>query len=662
MALTIRKHYVAQGDGGLSPLQSALLHTPERVRIADAPTGAGKSFAFQQAVMQGQRVLFIVPTRRLAQNIATGLIRDLVITAGWSTEQAESKVELWSSDRTQALSEANVKHIAGHRIRQISDLNPTREGGEMVIAVPEVVSHLLLRPRLDAGQAGKGIFDFLRQFDHIVFDEFHTIEARGFGLAALCARLASVEHPDGSRLGRAKVSFLSATPLDIRPVLEKLGIPSSEIAVLREALTDHGRPVHGDVTLSWTDRPTLTAVVAEHIAMIRAEVEAQRQVVLIYNRLGDLIREMPDLIACLAQVGILAEQVLVINSIADSGKDGVHTLGYRTGRARNPDHFSILVATASVEVGVTFREANVMLMEPGFAPMNFLQRYGRAARRGADGHVIVRYDASTAGRNPWIRDVLNWTVEHDGEHVDIHQLSERLSTSTRQQFTDVGEDQPRFYGALPNRAVYTAGLYWNALMGHKSNRGPRFEHLKTHRPPSAGSIYHWLNQVRGMTHDRVFGIHARRWCERFERQAYVLRDIAQRVRVVQGDGNVIEVDPAFLERETTILDLPILDTPQGQPEVRLQGELEDYLRDKRQSAQRRITAYFPHTGDSVQLQAGERIADLWCRALRSQKGPFAIAWDDYPEAMRAAEKLVQFTGLVPCDDDTLSLAASHCVL
>ncbi|ADE15988.1 DEAD/DEAH box helicase domain protein [Nitrosococcus halophilus Nc 4] len=662
MALTIARHCVAQGADGLSPLQAALLHAPERVRIADAPTGAGKTFAFQRAVMQGQRVLFIVPTRRLAQNIAAGLIRDLTTSAHWPREKAESKVEIWSSDRTVQLLSEDIKNIAGHRIRQIRDLDPTREGGEMIIAVPEVISHLLLRPRLDAGQAATGVFDLLRQFDHIVFDEFHTIEARGFGLAALCARLASAENPDGSRFGRAKVSFLSATPLDIQPVLERLGVPAPEIAPLRESLTGQGRPVHGDVSLSFTDRETLAQVVEDQIVAIAAEVEARRQVVLIYNRLGDLIREMPDLIQAFAQAGIPAEQVLVINSIADSGKEGIRALGYRTGRSRNPDDFSVLVATASVEVGVTFREANLMLMEPGFAPMNFLQRYGRAARRGADGRVIVRHDPYIMGRNPWIRDLLKWALEQDGERVDIQQLTERLSAATQKAFEDRGEDNPRFFGALPNRAVYTAGLYWNALMGHKSNRGPRYEHLRNHQPPSAGAIRNWLHQVRAMEQDRLFGANARRWCERFERQAYVLRDIAQRVRVVQGDGNVIEVDPAFLERETTILDLPMLEGPQGQPEVRLQDELEDHLRDQRQLAQRLVTVYFPHTGDSAQLSAGEGLVDAWCRALRGRRGPSAMAWDDYPEAMAAAEKLVRLTGLVPSDDDTLSLAASHCVL
>ena len=77
MALTIARHCVAQLDNGLSPLQQALLEEPRRIRIVDAPTGAGKTYAFQQALRNGKRILFIVPTRRLAQNIAASLINDL---------------------------------------------------------------------------------------------------------------------------------------------------------------------------------------------------------------------------------------------------------------------------------------------------------------------------------------------------------------------------------------------------------------------------------------------------------------------------------------------------------------------------------------------------------------------------------------------------------
>lgn len=662
MAVTVARHCVASGPDGLSPLQAALLSTPERVRIADAPTGAGKTFAFQQAVARGERVLFVVPTRRLAQNIAAGLIRDLAGMSGWSSEQAERKVEIWSSDRSAQLREQGVTRIAGHRIRQFQALDPTREGGEMVIAVPEVLSHLLLRRTMDAGQAAAGIFEVLDFFEHIVFDEFHTIEPRGFGLAALCARLASAENPDGSRFGRARVSFLSATPLDLQPVLARIGIPPPHIAQLQETLTDDGRPVHGDVALSMVEADSLADLAEANREAIASEVMAGRQVVLIYNRLGDLIREMPQLLTSLRDQGIAAEQVLVVNSISDSGKDGVHPLGYRTGRFQNPDAFSVLVATASIEMGVTFREANLMLMEPGFAPMNFLQRYGRAARRGADGAVVVRHDPASSQRHPWIRALHGWITAHDGQRVAINTLTEQLSQHTQAAFAAQNPEDTRFFGVLPNRAAYTAGLYWNALMGHKSNQGPRWQHLKHHQPPTARTIAVLLKQVRTMEEDRLFRKSAKFWCDRFEEQAYVLRDIAQRITVHQADGNTVQVDPIFLARETEILDrLPVTDGPNG-PEIRLSGMLEDYLREERVPQQRMVTVHFPHTANSAELKLGPTLVDDWCRNLQGRGGDAGMAWDDFPEAMAAAEKLVRLTGLVPGDDDSLSVAASSGVL
>ena len=79
MKLTIKKHSVARLDSGLSPLQQNLLEHPAPIRLADAPTGAGKTYAFQQGLLhKSQRILFIVPTRRLAQNIAGGLVNDFM--------------------------------------------------------------------------------------------------------------------------------------------------------------------------------------------------------------------------------------------------------------------------------------------------------------------------------------------------------------------------------------------------------------------------------------------------------------------------------------------------------------------------------------------------------------------------------------------------------
>ncbi len=665
MELIIRRHCVpADPETGLSPLQQALLTDPRRIRIASAPTGAGKSYAFQRALIQGERVLFIVPTRRLAQNLAAGIIREWVENLGWSAANAEAKVALWSSDQSARLRAQGIVQIGGYRLRQLQALDDTREGGEIIVAIPEVVSHLLLQRQMETGQAGLGIFDVLNAFEHIVFDEFHTIEARGFGLAALCARLVSVVTAEGARFGRAKVSLLSATPLAIRPVLEKLGIAATDIAELQETVGTSGRALHGDVVLTFSQAPSLAELVAAQRTVVAAEVQAGRQVVLIYNKLADLIRELPALAMTLEKAGISRDQVLVINSIHDSGREGRITAGFQAGRWQNPDRFSVLIATASVEVGITFRAANVLLMEPGFQPLNFLQRYGRAARRGAEGHVWVRLDDALSNRNPWLRELLDWAQAHQGRQVGIEALTAVLSRSTQEAFQDSDTEQPRYFGRLSNRAVYTAGLYWNALLAHKSNRGPRREHLLVHQPASARLIYARLQQVRAMEKDRIYGAAARKWCDRFESQAYTLRDIGRRIRVVQTDGGPVEVDQIWLERETTVLERGLHRLgADGRDELHIMGELDDYLREEKQySAKRMVTVYFPHTEHSARLPANAELVDAWCRELNGRHGIAGMAWEDYPEAMAAAEKLVRLTGLVPGDDEDLSLAASSGVL
>lgn len=672
MELTVARHAVpSDPDSGLSPLQNALLTDPRPIRIASAPTGAGKSYAFLQAVAaRGERVLFIVPTRRLAQNLAASFIHDLVNVCGWPLAQAEKKVAVWSADQSALLRDQQpTLSISGYRLRQMQALDDTREGGEIVFAVPEVVSHLLLQRHQAAGQAGLGIVDFLTQFDHVVFDEFHTIEARGFGLAALCARLVSQATPEMVRIGRAKVSFLSATPLAIQPVLAKLEIAETEVAELEEAvvedaLPNQGRCLHGDVILRFSETASLAGLVAAQQATAAAEVAAGRQVVIIYNALADLRRELLELGAVCDAAGITRQRVLVINSIDDSRRqEGVAAAGFYAGRRQNPDRFSVLVATASVEMGVTFRAANLMFMEPGFYPMNFLQRYGRAARRGMDGQVWVRTDETLRRRNPWLRTLLDWANVHQGQRVGIAELTAILSHEAQAHFQPVDESKPRYFGQLPNRTVYNAGLYWNALLRHKSNEGPRRNLLLQHQPASARVIYGLLQTVRRMETSRIYGQSAKTWCDRFEKQAYTLRDIGLRVRVAQGDGNTLDAEQVWLARETTVLERGIQRTgADGKEEILLLGggDIDDYLLDpqERKRVQRTATIYFPHTPNPVRSPVNAELVEAWCRKLREKRGIEGLAWDSDSEAMNAAETLVKLTGLVPSDEDDLSMAAS----
>lgn len=655
MELMVTRHCVAQLDNGLSPLQQALLNESKRVRIVDAPTGAGKTYAFQRALLQDQRILFIVPTRRLAQNIAAGLINDLVKSHHWKPEVAERKVQIWSSDQTAILREQGVENLRGYRIRQSQYLDSTRSGGEMIVAVPEVVSQLLHRAYLDKGQSGFGVFDVLDDFDHIVFDEFHTIEARGFGLAALFAKLASVPtEAGGNGYGLAKVSLLSATPLDIQPVLEKLGVPDSQIAELHESITPDGRPLHGNVQLILESLPDMSAVLQLHMDKVRDEVMQNRQVVIIYNALADLKRQLPELTRLLKAAGIPADQVLVINSIDDSGENTQSGYGYHAGRKQNPDDFNVLVATASVEMGVTFRAANLMLMEPGFAPMNFLQRYGRAARRGEDGIVVVRTDSTMQDRNPWLRELCLWFTEQAGHNVTIQALTQVLSHSVQDRFRE--GDESLYFGALPQQAIYASGLYWQALLRHKSNKAHRREHLLQHQPTSSKHLFALLKQFETLENDAYYHQSAVAWRERLFAQALNLRDIGMRVCVIEADGRRLQVDRVWLERETDIIQsLPLRTNSLGEECFQLQGELDDYLLEQKNRVSRKLTVYFPHVSRTWDLDAGNSLLGEWIRLFKDKRDmDTEVAWEDFPEAMKAAEQLVRLTGLIPGADIDLS--------
>jgi len=646
--LTIAKHAVAQLKSGLSPLQQDLLDHPAKIRVVNAPTGAGKTYAFQRGlVARNQRILLIVPTRRLAQNIAGGLVNDLVQYDGWTAEVAEKKVAVWSSDQGRQLNNDGVENVRGFRIRQLQALDATRTEGEMIVAIPEVLSHLLLTRTLDAGHAGMGVFDALNAFDHLVFDEFHTIEARGFGLAALFAKLAP-------HFGRAKVSFLSATPVDNQPVLLKLGVAPEDIAVLNEQLVGKGRPLHGDVRLSVVNTETMPELMAQHMSLIQQEVSLQRQVVIIYNALADLRRDLAGLAQQFKAADIAAEQVLVINSIDDSGGNYRLLNGFHVGQKRNPDDFSVLIATASVEIGVTFRAANVMFMESGFEPMNFLQRYGRAARRGQDGQVFVRVDKKSELRNPWLRAITNWVKQHQDTVQSIQALTRVVSEGVEQPTRD---DDKYYFGELAKQAEYTAGLYWQVLMKHPSNKGYRGQHLWQHQPKSSKVMYSLLKAVRQLEKQDDYAEYAKQWLKHLYGQALRYRDIGKRVLVIEGNGRRIHVSRLWLARETDLLQFWQEDE-EGNEYYAITGELDDYLLDDKNRASRELETYFPHKPDVATLTADAGLVNNWCRLLLDKRDmDTEYALEDCPKAMQAAEKIVRLTGLVPSDESVLSDAA-----
>ena len=104
-------------------MQERLLRSEKHVRLVSAPTGAGKSYAFMRAVLdEGAHVLFIVPTKRLLQN----LIED-------AREQAQDRLGERGSGRRPGIERldrrASRRMVGESAERRTRETTPRRESG-----------------------------------------------------------------------------------------------------------------------------------------------------------------------------------------------------------------------------------------------------------------------------------------------------------------------------------------------------------------------------------------------------------------------------------------------------------------------------------------------------------------------------------------------------
>ena len=158
-----------------------------------------------------------------------------------------------------------------------------------------------------------------------------------------------------------------------------------------------------------------------------------------------------------------------------------------------------------------------------------------------------------------------------------------------------------------------------------------------------------------MERDKQFGKAAKNWCDRFEAEARVLRDIGRTVRVVEGNGHHFTARVIWLQRVAS----EILQTghwitgDDGREEIQIPGRLQ--ITDDRQYVPEQVNVLFPHTQLTALLKVDSELVANWCRLLRNSTGTESMAWELFPEAMKAAEDLVHRTGLIVSDEDELTL-------
>ena len=391
--------------------------------------------------------------------------------------------------------------------------------------------------RPDHGESALNIADVLRGVDHVVFDEFHTIDPRGLGIAAAVAAITSRVRGDGARL-----TFLSATPIDVRSALVDFGIDPAFIASGQETVvtgapneTPGARAVHGDVEIEITAEDDIPALLDRLAPEIRRCLEGEgeippRQLVVIYDSKRELHRDKDALAAVLDRLGVAIDERLAINSTDDSVDRGLGA-GFTVGSSHDPSAFRVLVATSSVEMGVTFR-AGMMVMQPGHSAASFVQRIGRVARGDEPGHVVVAIPSK--GLQDPDRRRLFERLAALPPRVEIGDFVTACLESVVENFEPRDgelDQEDGVFARMPARAAWCAALFWAALRRTWTSTPGTRETLDNFRTPKAGRI-----EVLLRTLEREDGTYAE-WARQFVTEATILREIQPRVDLVDPDGD-----------------------------------------------------------------------------------------------------------------------------
>ena len=668
--MRIPAHSVPTRASGLSPMQERVLGSKRFVRLVSAPTGTGKSYAFMRAVLDEEKqVLFIVPTKRLLQNLrddACDQARKKWREAGWKESSIEDWIERriieWSGNQPAAAARSLMSTRAG----QVLDptVSPRGSNGRILFAIPEVVVRMLSGIRI-AGAGAINPFSYLRQFDHVVFDEFHTIDDRAFGLACLFSLLAVQDR-------HGKVSLLSATPIDVTHTLEKMGIDRKEMDLISEEIVtghppDH-RPIHGDVTLVLR-RCTLAESVCASMDAVRAEIAANRTVIVVYDSLQRLKQAHSEIRQTLTDAGLDAARVLLINSIDDSERKAGEA--QRGRRYADPRKYDVLICTSSIENGVTFY-SSLMFTEIGFGAASLIQRAGRVSRGGDSGQVFISLPEDLRNRYPRTGKIAQVIEEHD--QLDVQSFTAHLLRDERRRLQPTRKEaEADFEAENPDipffRSVSWRGAYWAALFAvaiqHKKMKIQK-EARKRLSAISPGLVSFVAAKIKEISSVEIVNHYLPRqhqphkqWVDALLTRALTYRDIGATIIVVDPDGTRHNATESFLRRAT---DIPLICfEEEGRRIIQLFSRTLDQAIegfDGKADLQRMtLQVRSPIGGEGFTLlihesekrheQINVRLVEEWQRRYSAQ----AENGESQAKVMAAATALVTRLGWAPLDED-----------
>ena len=352
----------------LSYAQHRLLNEPKPIRLCSSPTGAGKTYAFIKAAQNGHSVFFVVPTQALADDIQQANQKHSVKSVIWDGRQTQ-----------QAIDEGKLSWA-----ERKADFTQIQKKGGMIIATLESLANLTVgKPKYQ--HIHLDIYDLLWRFQHLVFDEAHTLNTRAFGLLHLWITLIAYRHQ--LKVGAPKLTLLSATHSDLlKKLLQEDYLPAEFMISFDEEISEKpDRHIHGDVQIHVHDDTSILALTRQYAADLLRE---QGKLLLIYDSLKQITQDESELAQLFCDnFGLQPNEVIMINGQDKHLPRSAGSSGFDAGRYPEKRH-RIIIGTSAVEMGVNFA-INAAIMEPGLDAAALLQRIGRVARNEQTGFIHI---------------------------------------------------------------------------------------------------------------------------------------------------------------------------------------------------------------------------------------------------------------------------------
>lgn len=326
----------------------------EEVLIVSAPTAAGKTYAFglptvaaPKTAFGRQKTMIVSPTNSLSGQIVNDLKKD------WGEEI--SAIRLSASD------------IRARGVKKPGEIFQKIKENDIIVTNPDIISLLMsgfYYRWVDRPDKKRQWSDIFRRISLMIFDEFHIYPEE-----ELAKILSFIILGNATGNHHVKYIFTSATPNKrLKELLEYHGITFKEVVERSQNDEAGGRRSRGAVELIFTDEILLSAVTPD--------CPDNKRTLFLFDRVVGYEK--------------------AAKKLEDSGVTDFEECSGFENRLENKSSLNkrsnIILATNAAEQGLNM-DVDVAHIEPGRNLENFWQRYGRAARRGEDGQVIVHMDS-----------------------------------------------------------------------------------------------------------------------------------------------------------------------------------------------------------------------------------------------------------------------------